>query len=142
MFSFNLDNVRDKRLLGYFIFIIGLIMPGFGFLYLTNLPLFLQLDYIRLFMLSLFYTLPLILINFLETTISAPEDDDQVIVDMSAIKSVGSLLFFWLIETTFPKQISNHHLLVFYGIPIVVLIFTIIKNGKKFMKKMKNGFNI
>lgn len=63
MFNFDLTKIPNSKLFSSLIILFSLIIPGFSYVYLENNNLFLTLDISKIILLSIFLSLPVIVIN-------------------------------------------------------------------------------
>ena len=156
----NLEKLSGDKLLTYIFLILCLILPGFGYLHLTNDNYFQKLDFVRLIILSIFYSTPLFLMAFAgvishevnnprktsKKRKSAEEDEFLELILLSSFTSLlyffGSLLLYFFINfllsiswISYLTNVQIHLAYFVYGfagfMPAVEIIKNIIKSISK-----------
>ena len=146
MSSAILNNIRFSDLPEYIkisIFILALLLPGFGFLFITNQELLVSFQPIQLILAVLLYSLPIYFLwsmtSLLESGLKA---DTMSIILISSIKTIfffyASIAIYTVIPVDSKYQIKDEY--SFYGITVFFVfldILDIYKNKKSFHIKNK-----
>lgn len=139
MILIDLEKINLKNIPKYFtisIFILALILPGYGFIFITNQELLIKLAPTQLILTILLYSLPVFLFWMIEERISHKKDDDWDIVIAIQQASIKTLFYFYafiiIYQVNF-KKIKAEYL--FYGIMFIFcltdMIDSKIKNKQK-----------
>jgi len=112
-----LDKIPEDKLFNYFLFFWAIILPGFGIIFFFFRALFFDLDLLRIVLLSLFYSMPILLISFLVSINFIRKKSELkfplVIFIMSSFAICG-----FIISLTIVKIMN---FLLFFKNPLVVL---------------------
>lgn len=121
----DLSRVKGYRFLSLLMASLALIIPGSGFIAITNFPLFVSLDTPKLILLSLLYSVPSFSI-FLFLSYQIPRNNDKRDTDFLDLwtTGIGTLASFFIAVVVLKILIiSNHaftdlYLIVYYSIPL------------------------
>jgi len=95
--NLNLEKISFIKFITYTFLFLALIMPGFGYLYLSNLELFMKLDFMKLIFLSILFSIPLFIIGLIISTIKLDEiKKDKDRFALIFVASVFTLTIFFL----------------------------------------------
>jgi|GEM_PF-3746511 len=136
MFSVNLDKVELEDLPRYMTilaFILSLILPGYGFLYLTRQDSVMNFESIPLILTTLFYSLPVFLCWTIEARIGYGTSQDSITLIQKA--SIKTLIYFYVFVILYRFnffQIKDVYL--FYGSAILFSMLDLIDSKFIFKK--------
>ena len=131
----NLDKIPSNKLFTYILILIALIIPGFGYLFLTKTEeLFFRLDIIRLILLSIFYSTPLLITGIIYTLFQydlkskSEEDYYQKLMNQTSFFSLVSF-FISTLAFFFIKNIwlFNDLIHLTYSVSVTLVIITFVK---------------
>jgi len=149
MFSYQFKDLADKKMYSYMIFLFSIFSPGFTFLYLTDNTLFHDIDIIKLIILSIIYTIPLIFICLLGSIYGKNnlQENKKPNVEIIVLDtSIKTILFLYAFIFTYSSIVLSEKFSateLFYGIPVILtaldlvdkIIHKIIDRIKKHKKK-------
>lgn len=148
----DLGKIAGHRVIIYIFTVVSLIIPGIGYIYITNESLFSNLEITRLILLSLFYSLPLYLICFMASMFSAIDNPPKYVrsdpdLQMMWRASIFTLFSFYAAMVMYRYPGSNIplflnsllHLMYFVGFLLSVgtaLLTQIDANSQKIIKRI------
>lgn len=151
MLSYQFKDLADRKMYSYMIFLFSIFSPGFTFLYLTNNNLFHNIDIVKLIILSIIYTIPLIFICLLssiygENNLSGNQKSNiEVTILDASLKIILSLYLFISVYTLAEFSIFNEKfsaIELFYGIPAILTAIDLMdKNMRKIIYEIKKHKN-
>jgi hypothetical protein len=110
MLSIQLDKINLKDIPKYFtisVFILALTMPGFGFLYVTNQTLLLELSPTQLIFTILLYSLPIFLLWLVERVIVDKSDGNRILIIQEA--SLNTVIYFYVFLIVYKVARINYN---------------------------------
>ena len=136
MLSYQFKNLADKKMYSYIIFLFSIFSPGFTFLYLTDNNLFHNTDIIKLLILSIIYTIPLLFLCLLDSIYDKNNPDKklkiEIIVMGTSLKTILFLyafIFFYNLTILYNSTILSERfsaIELFYGMPALLLVINLI----------------
>lgn len=149
MISLQFNNLKGKELFSYILLLSALFLPGFMFLYLTNIELFNTLEATKLIILSIVYSLPLIFIWLIDSIYGEnnllkkgeKQTKELTLIDAGLKTALSGYIFILALYLKLNMYLNYPDAVIFYGLPIFLTIVDIIDkiiNNIKKRKKLNN----
>jgi len=139
----NLNNLKESKVFTYLFMALALIIPGAGYIYLTDIKLFLKIDILKLLILSMIYSTPLFFEGFVYSLFchiksTNKEDGFRFIINISSIFAI--LIFLLSVASVYLSKYPEEPIyFIVQGclIGFIALIVRVIQNIKNKNKKKK-----
>lgn len=132
MLSLQFNNLKGKQAFQYIMFALAIFLPGLGFIYVTNTDLFLNIDVTKLILLSILYTIPLMIIWVAAE--NEEEDKNVILIKISYYTLMSFYIFIMFYQIDYISKTFNPFV-SFYAITILLAISGHIDNNRRKRKK-------
>lgn len=133
-YMFDLGKIKPDHLMAYLFICLGLVVPGVGYIYLTDPQLFYNLDFAKLLLLTIFYSLPIVLSAFLISTTEHLIENEKPIDTKQLLAATGllSLLLYYILSLTYFWGSGLSYIATLYGgSAVMVILFRLWGYSKK-----------
>lgn len=125
-----IEKLNSEKLFSYLIFFCSIIIPGVGLIYITNPILFFRIETLKLVLLSILYSLPIVLASTILVVAFSIINKEKRTKDFSyelTLIGVFSLFMFFLVFSlvVISPRFHINFLYSFYGI-LIILFSTVI----------------
>ncbi len=115
--------------------VLSLLLPGYGFLYVTNQDVLIHFESIQLILALILYSLPTFLLWTIEAIISYGKEKELLfLIQVASIKTLFYSCFFFIILYQFSCIFPYKAEYLFYGSTILLVLLDIIDSKFIFKK--------
>ncbi len=150
----NLEKLKGYQILSYLFLFLALTIPGVGYLYLSEYEKFLNLEFGKLMLVSIFYSFPIFVFGVVDyffnekgyssrkaKSKNLKKQMDEIVLALYYISAFTLVSFYCSLCIYFLSSIFKNLLIIMYLVsPALIFIFRILIDYEKALETLKRKF--